>query len=56
MKVACKYVEVLLAFAGYQQHSLGAHINFYKHGVIIFNMSELLMNSFYYTMYLILFM
>ena len=24
MKAACKYVEVLLAFAGYQQHSLGA--------------------------------
>ena len=23
MKAACKYVEVLLAFAGYQQHSLG---------------------------------
>ena len=23
MKTACKYVEVLLAFAGYQQHSLG---------------------------------
>ena len=22
MKAACKYVEVLLAFAGYQQHSL----------------------------------
>ena len=23
MKAACKYVEVLLAFADYQQHSLG---------------------------------
>ena len=23
MKAACKYAEVLLAFAGYQQHSLG---------------------------------
>ena len=23
MKAACKYVEVQLAFAGYQQHSLG---------------------------------
>ena len=23
MKASCKYVEVLLAFAGYQQHSLG---------------------------------
>ena len=23
MKAACKYVEVLVAFAGYQQHSLG---------------------------------
>ena len=23
MKAACKYVEVLLAFAGYQQYSLG---------------------------------
>ena len=23
LKAACKYVEVLLAFAGYQQHSLG---------------------------------
>ena len=23
MKAACKYVEVLLAFASYQQHSLG---------------------------------
>ena len=23
VKAACKYVEVLLAFAGYQQHSLG---------------------------------
>ena len=23
MKAACKHVEVLLAFAGYQQHSLG---------------------------------
>ena len=23
MKAACKYVEVLLVFAGYQQHSLG---------------------------------
>ena len=23
MKAACKYVEVLLAFEGYQQHSLG---------------------------------
>ena len=23
MKAACKYVEVLLAFAGYQQHCLG---------------------------------
>ena len=23
MKAACKYVEVLLAFVGYQQHSLG---------------------------------
>ena len=23
IKAACKYVEVLLAFAGYQQHSLG---------------------------------
>ena len=24
MKAACKYVEVLLAFAGYQQHSFGS--------------------------------
>ena len=29
MKAACKYVEVLLAFAGYQQHSLGFFFFFF---------------------------
>ena len=26
MNAACKYVKVLLAFAGYQQHSLGVTV------------------------------
>ena len=35
MKVACKYVEVLLAFAGNQQHSLeGLTVVLHRQGCI----------------------